>query len=320
VNIAILIAKILLLLSIVVFIYQLMKYINDNNIIGNTATKVFNITEFSYNKRKKNKEKIRIEEGNVKDKSFINNIDLLIERSHIKEKLPFFNTEIYISLNIILAFTGFIIGSILARYWLVGVIIGMLLIIALYSILYIISGINYEKIDKEVLTFVNIMENHSGTNDDILTIMEKTFPYLRNPLKEYIEKFCDESTRTGDITTAFRKLELKIENERVRDIIRNIEICSRHESNYQEIIRDTRDTLKEYLKSKQQRKAIIDNGRMEMISCLIMSAVMIYIFNSFISNLIFRLKSDVFGNLILIYCVIIIGITIWNMIAFDKRG
>jgi hypothetical protein len=297
-----------------------MKYINDNKIVGNAATKIFTVTETSYSKRKQKKEQLRLEEGNVKDESFINNIDLLIERSHIKEKIPIFNTEIYISLNIILAFTGFILGINLANYWLVGVILGMGFVIILYAILYMISGFNYERIDKDVLTFVNIMDNYSETNDDIITIMGKTYPYLSNPLKQYIEDFYNEATSTGDIKTAFRKLEFKIENERIRDIIRNIEICSRHEANYQEIIRDTRDTLKDYLKAKQQRKAIMNNGRIEILMCLVLSIVMTYVFSSFVPNMFYRLRNDFVGNVILIYCVIIIGITIWNVISFDKRG
>jgi hypothetical protein len=297
-----------------------MRYINDNKIVGNTATKIFTVTENSYSKRKQKKDKLRLEEGNVKDESFISNIDLLIERSHIKEKIPFFNTEMYISLNIILAFTGFLIGVNLANYWLVGVILGMGFVIILYSILYIISGINYERIDKDVLTFVNIMDNYSETNDDIITIMGKTYPYLSNPLKQYVEEFYNEATSTGDIKTAFRKLEFKIENERIRDVIRNIEICSRHEANYQEIIRDTRDTLKDYLKAKQQRKAIINNGRMEIVMVLILSVVMTYVFSSFVPNLFYKLRNEFIGNVILIYCVVIMGITIWNIISFDKRG
>lgn len=312
--------KFLLLISLIVLIYQLMNYINENKLVANTATKIFNITESSYNKRKLKKEKLKIEEGNVKKNSLINNIDLLIERSHIKDKLPFFNTEIYISLTVILAFTGFIIGSILARYWLIGIVLGMSFVLALYSILYIASGLNYEKIDKEILTFVNIMENYSGTNDDIVTIIGKTYPYLQNPLRQYLEQFYNEATSTGDITTSFRKLELRVENDRVSDLIRNIEICSRHEANYQEIIRDSRETIIEYLKAKQQRKAITISGRIELLVCLLLSAAMIYIFSSFVPNLMTSLRNDIKGNVILLYCVVIMGIVIWNTISFDKRG
>ena len=314
------VGKIILFVSIMSFIYFLMKYISENKLVNKTTNKIFDAAETSYSKRKHKKEAQRIEEGNVQNKSFINSIDLLIERSRIKEKLPFLNTEVYISLNIIISMIAFLAGILIVHYWLIGIVCAMFSIIALYAILYIISGINYEMIDKDALTFLNIMENYSGTNDDIVTIMGRTYPYLKNPLKKYVEEFYNECNSTGDLTMAFSNLELKIENERIRDIVRNIEICSRHEANYKEIIEDSRDTLKDYLKSKQNRKAIINNGRLEILMCIVMCFIVLVVFKSFVPDLVHILQANLIGTLILLYNVIVIGIIAKGMISFDKEG
>lgn len=319
-NVTIVILKIILLLSITLLTYEIMKYTNDKKLIGNAAIKIFNISEESYTKRKNKREQLQLEEGNTKDNSIIHSIDLLIERSHIKEKIPIINTELYIATNIILSVSAFIIGDMIFKNIILALISGMITLLTIYSIFYIMSGINYNKIDSDVLTFINIMENYSGSNDDIETIIEKTYPYLNYPLKQYLEEFCNEVKRTGDLTVSFRNLEYKIENKKVRDIISNIEICSRHEANYQEIIRDSRENIVDYLKSKQQRKALINNGRMEILISLGMCIVMVVSFNSIVPHLLQTLQTSFIGNLILIYSVIIIGICLWQMISFDKEG
>lgn len=312
--------KIVLFLSVLFTVYSLLSYSRDNKLLTGTAIKIFNISEERYNKRKEKKEKIRIEEGNIRDKSFLGKIDLLILRSNIKNRIPFFNTEIYISFSITLFATGFLLGDKLFNHWLVGLILALLSTLILYASIYFIAAYNYERIDKESLTFANMLENYSVTTDDIVSIMDQSSVYLKQPLKGYIEEFVSDVARTGDSTIAFRNLEYKIESERVRNIIRNLEICSRHEANYKEIITDNRDTLKEHLKAKEQRKSLINNGRMEIIICYLMCSVILYVFTSFVPNLRQLLTETFLGNLILTYNIVVMAVIFWNLISFDKRG
>lgn len=307
----------LLFLSLLTFSFQSIKYIQENNLFKKLVKKLLYISERNSLKRREEKQKLRLEEGNVEDDSFINKRDLLIERSQIRKYIPFFNTEIYLALIVIFVFGGIIIGSLMSK-WIIGLVVGLILSLLLYGSIHFLSNLNYEKIDKDILTFTNIIENMSGTNDDIVTIMGKTYSYLNKPLRYHIEDFYNEASKTGNIQVAFRKLEMKIENERVRDIIRNIEMCSRHEANYNEIIKDSRATLKDYLNAKQKRKAIISGGRKEILLCIALSGVMVYIFSSFTSNLFDKLTNSTPGIGILLYCVIIGVAIIKNLISFDK--
>ncbi len=315
-----LIIKVLLLIVLTYLTYNSIKYIQQSKSIEKSVIKMFSATEHSYKARKEVEEARRLEDGNQEKKSFIYKLDLMIERSGLRKKIPFLNTEVYIGLTIVIASLGFILVSSITGIWLLGAVVIMATVIGAYAIIYILSGIAYEKVDETILPFVNILENYSGTNDDIVSILGKTYPYLENPLREHIEEFYDEVNSSGDVTRAFRNLEVKIENERFKEIIRNLEICSRHEANYQEIIKDTRVTLMDYLEAKQKRKAIIKQGRIEILMSIGLCSVMISMFTGFVPNLFNILINSPVGNAILLYCIIVLGICLWNIISFDKKG
>lgn len=310
----------LLLIVLTYLIYNTIKYIQGSKAIEKSVVKVFSATETKYKNRKAIEEAKMLEDGNQEKKSFIYKLDLMIERSGLRKKMPFLNTEVYLGLTIIVATLGYIIATLISGVWLLGAVVIMITVIIAYGIIYILSGIAYEKVDKTILTFVNILENYSGANDDIVSILGKTYPYLENPLKEHVEDFYNEVNSSGDTTRAFRNLEAKIENERFKEIIRNLEICSRHEANYQEIIKDTRVTLMDYLEAKQKRKAIINQGRIEILMSLGLCSVMVFMVSGFTPNLFNMLINSVIGNGILLYCIIVIGFCLWNIISFDKKG
>lgn len=319
-EILILVIKALLLLVLTYLIYSSIKYIQQSKAIEKSVVKMFSVTEQSYKTRRDIEEARRLEDGNQEKQSFVFKIDLMIERSGLRKKIPFINTELYIGTTVVLATLGYIVATTISGIWLLGAAVVMATIILSYGLIYVLSGIAYEKVDKTILPFVNILENYSGTNDDIVSILGKTYPYLENPLREHIEDFYNAVNSSGDTTRAFRNLEAKIENERFKDIIRNIEICSRHEANYQEIIKDTRITLMDYLEAKQKRKAIINQGRIEILMSIGLCSIMVVMFTGFVPNLFGMLVNSAIGNAILMYCIVVLGICLWNMIAFDKKG
>lgn len=310
------IIKGILFLLLFTTIFLFINYVKENY----TNNDIYELVERKYLKRKSEKEQIRIEMGNVKEKTFLGKMDLLIERSGIRKKIHFFNTESYMIINIVLIFASMIFGIIKYKFWIIGIVFSVIAVLILYLILTIMANVNYERIDKEVMTFINILENYSGTNDDITLIMEKTYPFIKEPLSSYIHEFCNDVYTRGDLQEAFRRFEARIENERIKDIIRNLEICSRHEANYKEIIKDSRETLKDYLAAKEERKSIIKNKRIEITMCIVVSGVILSICKSFVPNIWQLLKTTFIGNVILLYCITVITICISNIIGFDKRG
>ena len=90
----IVIFRVALLLTVMAFSYHLYKFLYRKNVIE----KMVNDFETNYQKRQELEEKIRREEGNVIKKGFIHHIDMMIERSRLRKKIPFLTTELYLSL------------------------------------------------------------------------------------------------------------------------------------------------------------------------------------------------------------------------------
>lgn len=311
-NIAIIAIYILLFISLIFLVHGIISFSKERELM----TTFVSTLEKNGDKRKKNKEKLEIEQGFQEKYSFLDNFDLLIERSGLKEKMPFINSEIYIAITLLIA-TMFLILS--ERNIFIGIILALIIIATSYMFLYFKSGHNYEKIEVQIMPFINLLENYSKTNDDIVAIFQKTIPYLKYPLKSYIEQFVVEVNTYGDMYKSFSNLEYKIENMKLKSLIRNLSMASRFEANYQEVIKDERETFKSYLKAKQKRKSIITNGRIEILMCLGLSAFMLSIFSKFADGIWYALFNTPIGNLIILYCVIVLIICAWNMIAIDRK-
>lgn len=315
--VSIMLFKLALLLGLTLFVYYLIDYIRSNRAIEKSFAKLYSNTEEKYSKRKDEKERFYLEEGNKSKESFFYGFDLLIERSGLRKKYSFLTTEIYIGLTVVLSVIGYILGSIFGGMILGAIVITFIVVIS-YGVLYIKAGTTYEKIDEETIPFINLLENYAGSDSDIVNIMGHVYPYLNDPLKSYIESFYIEATASGDYQKTFMNLENKIESVRLKSIIRNIEICSRHEANYEVIIKDERRSLRNYSKAKEKRKQIIRKGRNDIISCLAMGGILIMMISSFAPTLFGNLINTTVGNMILLYCIIVLGMCAYNFIAFDK--
>lgn len=304
----------LLFLALFCVIYFTFLHFREKKILN----KALMITEKRYLNRKEISEKVFLEKGNIDDPTFFEKIDMLIERSGIRSYVSFFNTELLLLSMIIFSIVGFFVSKAIYDFWVINLGVAVLVGLICYIALYIASGITFEKVDDGLLLFINHLENFSSTTDDIVTLFEKTLPYVKEPLKRYVEEFVNEA-KSGDLKLAFRNFEKKVENKRFKSILNNLEIASRHEANYKDILGESRVILKGYFESKQRNKSIVQNGRAEILLVLLMSAVMIGVMGGITPNLLFDLQNTLAGNFIILYCVIIFIFIIWQFIAFDKE-
>ena len=119
---------------------------------------------------------------------------------------------------------------------------------------------------------------------------------------------------TGDKGRAIRNLEKRIEHEKFQELIRNLEICSRYEANYGEVIKDSRGLLREYLAAAKERKAIINNARVEIAMIIGCCGVVFWMINDFTEKGILSLLLSSFaGNLLLAYCLLMIIFAVWTV-------
>ncbi len=312
-----LLLRILLIMFLIVFVHRLIDYIKSNRAIEKTAIRISKAADEKYNKRKEERERIYLEEGNQEDESFFYRLDLIIERSGLRYKFKNLTTEIYLTLVITLTLVGFIVASKLGGI-LLGVAAITVIIVFSYGVIYILSSKNHEKIDDSIIPFINLLENYATSDSDIVNIMGNVCQYLEDPLRSYIEEFCDEAITSGNPSKAFMNLEVKIANRRLKSIIRNLEICSKNEANYDVIIQDERRALRNYSKSRAKKKELFHKGRSEVFKCLLINAMIIIMFSTVAKELINGLLYSRIGNVILLCWIIVLGMCAWYFIEIDK--
>lgn len=275
--------------------------------------------ELKYKNRMKAEEERKRVEGNRIEKGFFKEIDKMIERSGILERFHFLNTELYIFITVITSILVYFISQLIIGFWAYSLIISILVLFFSFLFIYYLSGINFEKIDNGIIGLLNNIENFSIASKDIVTIFENTIPFLDNPLQRYIADFVNMSKSTGDIKEAFLLLEKKIENERLIDVFKNLEISSRHNANYTEIIKESRDTFKGYFKDKTDRKISISNGRSTIIGILGIGVIMLIAANNFTDGLLFYyLVNTNFGNILIGIGILIMFLALWSFLFLDR--
>lgn len=290
-----------LLITIASFI--IIKAIKDNNIISVMSQKLND----NASTRKTNEENIALEEGNVEKHNRMFQLDILLEQSGIKKYIKFINAEIFLILIVFVALISFVISYIFLSSSIICIAIAVIMAAATYFCVVILADNNYRKIEKQIMTFINILENYTKTTDDIIDVFGKVYPFLEEPLSSAVQECYTEAYSTGNYRVAFQHLQVKISHERLKEILRNLEICSRHEANYDVIVEESRNSMRDYLKSKKEQRVMAQNFASELllytvvggvalsfVDKLISASLMDLIFNTFIGNILVLVLAGVY--------------------------
>lgn len=309
------VVEIILLLMIFRLIYSLIKNLR----VKNSITKILNRSEINSNNRKREYEILVEEYGALEKLKFKHSIDIYLVRSGLKEKFTFLNAEIYFLITFILVGVGFIISQICIKNIVISIGISILIGLSSYLILYILTGITYEKIDNQIMIFLNILDNFATSTDDIVSIFQQTSSYVKYPLNKYCDEFVAESRTTGNIKIAFNNLENKIENTKLKDIIKNLEISSRNDANYKQILDKSKDIMKGYFENKEVTKSMKRTGQLEIVICLVMGLIIVFMMKGMIPNLLSNLFNSPIGNMIIAYWLVVVIVCLWSFISLQKN-
>lgn len=164
-----------------------------------------------------------------------------------------------------------------------------------------------DKIDDGSITFMNLIENFSQNEDDLINIIDRANQYMLEPLHSILNAFVMDARLSAKTDKAVESLCKKLHGTKLEDVFWNLYICSKHDANYYEVIRDSKMTVKEYMKSKLIRRAIINSARVDVVALMIAAIFVIRILNSFLSQSVSAiLLSNWIGIGIIVYCVLVV--------------
>lgn len=280
-----------------------MLLIAQNRVFERTAKgfmKAVEATKSRAKKRIEEEERLQQEVGNREKRNFLYCMDEMLYHAGIKEKLPWVSVEwlvlavgaaMLMVFFIAMKFTGIFVAGFFGAA-VVFVVVSVLLKVMCY--------IRNRKVENSLLQFANLIENYSRTSDDIVGIMGKIYRYLDEPLRTSVAECYNETKTTGSFGKACTRLAKVIGNKQLTTFLSNIEICSRHEANYEAVTKANKKIIREYLAEKELRREMSHSARLQMCVMLVVGIAIVAMLNQMTSGLLvdslFHTRS---GNVIL---------------------
>lgn len=312
--------NVVLFLLALAFSFYLYRSMENNKAFARKTVDVLLVKTRKHTRKKMEKEEqVRIEDGKQEKESLFFRMDLLFTQSGLYKKFPFLNTELFFVIVLSTAAAGlFLLTNAFGLF--VGIMAFTGICFLWYLILYLLSAANYNKTEKQIIRFVNLLGNYAQTTDDIITCMEKVSVSLEEPLKSAVIECCTEARTNADTEAAFSRLAMKIEHEEFQKIIHSIEVCSKHRANYAAVISRSKGTLKGYLASREKQKKKVSSARISILLILAVGIFCLKMMNGLAEEGIINfLQKTIFGKGLLLYGFFLLIFSFWQMISMGRK-
>lgn len=277
--------------------------ISQNRVFERTARGIMKAMEAakqSTERRQEEEERLQQEVGNREKKNVFYCMDETLYHAGIKEKLPWITVEILILFVGVVMFTVLFIVSKLTGTFVMGVAAALLVLTAAVATLKLMCYIRNRKVEEGLLQFANLIENYSRTSDDIVGIFGKVYWYLEEPLRSTVAECYSEAATTGDFSKACSRLTKVIGNRQLTNLLNNLEICSRHEANYEAVTKANKKIIRDYITEKELRREMANSARMQVVVLVVIGIMIISMLNSMTNGILFRsLLNTELGNILL---------------------
>ena len=76
-----------------------------------------------------------------------------------------------------------------------------------------------KQIDEQTVSFLNLIDNFSKTDEDIINIFDKANQYIKEPLNGIINQFVMDARLKGNVGESFERLIKKLNGTKLSDVI-----------------------------------------------------------------------------------------------------
>ena len=146
----------------------------------------------------------------------------------------------------------------------------------------ILAKRNFKTIDKSLLEFLNQLGNFSAIQGEITNVLHQTAQYTPPILAEALEGCYIEAQTTGNVSAALMGLADQFEHEKFKEIIINLEVCSRYTANLKVIVDSLRRNLMDAKRASQERRAIADSAIIEMVILSVMLLIVLLVVDTMV--------------------------------------
>ena len=220
-------------------------------------------------------------------------------------KIPFLTPENWILLQLLFAAGIVLVTGLLGISLRIGVLIIVLLILLQYMGVSALMAADYKAVDENLLKFLDFLGNYSITSGEITSILYQISGYLDEPLRSVLEECYFEAQTLGDTNAALLGMTEKIQHPKFGEVIRNIEITMRYSADFTILVSQSRRSVREHMRMRQERKALAKEA---WINMMILGAMTLVIFMT-VENLVdVSMETVLFGTWVGRGCLMGIGV------------
>lgn len=210
-----------------------------------------------------------------KQKGYLYHVERRMIYSGITRRFPVFTPELWLVCNITASAGVYFAVILLWGSWIWAGAGILALQIAGYILESIFRGRNYNAVNDNLLKFLDFLGNYSVTAGEVTGIFNQISRYVEEPLKSALDECYYEAQTSGDASLALLSMAEKIEHPCFKELVRNIEISARYSADFKVLVGNSRRAVREYLRTRQERKALYREALVNMFLLGGMSAVIL---------------------------------------------
>lgn len=269
--------------------------------------------------KKEEVEKVKQLQGEAFRLPFIERIEIQIIYSGLQNKIPWLNGVTYIFFTLLITGLVFIFGLLFSTIR-STLLMAVLVLLVPYLVMHLLAGRQYEAVKKEFPTFMRVISSFSKSYQDLLTILEASAGYVGDPIRENVSMAVIKARANGDVRGAMKWLADHVEYKLFKDLIKALEITSRHSLAYADIIEQYVVIAEKKNASVEKQKVTVRKGRAGIAVMLLLGIVMFYLVlvsvngSNNIMEGIRMLQAGTAGQVLLWYMVCVFTGSLWYML------
>lgn len=238
--------------------------------------------------------------------------------SGLPKRFPFLSVEIWILVQLGCSIAVYLTGSLLGS-WRMGFTAAAVTLFILNFMVILMGNRNYKAVNEDLMPFINLLGNYSITAGEVTGVFGQISKYVKEPLSSALDECYYEAQTSGDSGLALLSLADKIEHPKFKEIIRNIEVCSRYSTNFNLLVNKSRKEIQDYMHARQERRAMANESLVNMFLLLAMLVITLLIVDQLIEQSIWAvLAGTIVGHAALILVAVMLVLYIIELSNTNK--
>ncbi len=262
-------------LGVLIFVFFLLLFVwfASESLIGRMMRRTFDTMDAAARQRVHENRQLLID---FQERTgFLYRIEQRLMYCGLTGKYRWLTSEVWILINLMVSGAGYFLTLIFSRNFLIALSVLVVIQIVRYLLESYLMGKNYRAVNDNLMKFLDFLGNYSITAGEVTGILKQISKYMEEPLRSVLDECYYEAQTSGDSGLALLAMAEKIEHPRFKELVRNMEISIRYSADFTALVRSSRRSVREHMRTRQERKTMVNEALVNMLILAAMSIVIL---------------------------------------------